>query len=246
MSSLGSDEKHYTYTIITTDSNKQLKFLHDRMPVILDNGSEEIRTWLDPNRHTWSKELQSLLKPYDGELEVYPVNKDVGKVGNNSPTFIIPLTSSENKSNIANFFGNAAAKESSKTKETVELLKPTDRRIPRRGDKGNPEPEPHREGNIKKEEIDDRETVDHDGSEDHAPLPFPKEETKQGVKRELDNVPDDEPPTKTLKLSASLSKGSSEKPPRKTRSATSNNTASPSKSTGKVKGTPKITNFFGK
>lgn len=100
----GSEEKHYTYTIITTDSNKQLKFLHDRMPVILENGSEDIRTWLDPNRYTWSKELQSLLVPFQGELEVYPVSKEVGKVGNNSPNFIIPVASSENKSNIANFF----------------------------------------------------------------------------------------------------------------------------------------------
>lgn len=106
----GSDEKLYTYTIITTDSNKQLKFLHDRMPVILSPGSDEIRQWVDPGRYEWSRELQSLLKPFDGELEVYPVNKDVGKVGNSSPSFIIPLNSKENKSNIANFFSNAKVK----------------------------------------------------------------------------------------------------------------------------------------
>ncbi|EFY91568.1 DUF159 domain protein [Metarhizium acridum CQMa 102] len=106
----GSDEKLYTYTIITTDSNKQLKFLHDRMPVILDPGSDKIKQWLDPARYEWSRELQSLLKPFDGELEVYPVTKDVGKVGNNSPSFIVPLHSKENKSNIANFFSNAQKK----------------------------------------------------------------------------------------------------------------------------------------
>ncbi|KAI0108522.1 DUF159-domain-containing protein [Daldinia grandis] len=105
-----SEQKLYTYTIITTDSNKQLKFLHDRMPVILDNGSEDVRTWLDPKRSEWSKELQALLKPFEGELEVYPVSKDVGKVGNNSPNFIIPIDSKENKSNIANFFAKGAAK----------------------------------------------------------------------------------------------------------------------------------------
>lgn len=106
----GSDEKLYTYTIITTDSNKQLKFLHDRMPVIFSPGSDEIRQWVDPGRYEWSRELQSLLKPFEGELEVYPVNKDVGKVGNSSPSFIIPLNSKENKSNIANFFSNANVK----------------------------------------------------------------------------------------------------------------------------------------
>ncbi|KAI9663731.1 MAG: hypothetical protein M1821_007221 [Bathelium mastoideum] len=102
----GSEEKLYTYSIITTNSNKQLQFLHDRMPVILENGSDEVSIWLDPGRAEWSKELQSLLKPYPGDLECYPVSKDVGKVGNNSASFIIPLDSSENKNNIANFFEN--------------------------------------------------------------------------------------------------------------------------------------------
>ncbi|KAK0386680.1 hypothetical protein NLU13_6515 [Sarocladium strictum] len=104
----GSDDKLFTYTIITTDSNKQLKFLHDRMPVILDPGSDALKKWLDPSRHEWSRELQSLLKPFEGELEVYPVSKEVGKVGNNSPSFVIPVNSKENKSNIANFFTNAS------------------------------------------------------------------------------------------------------------------------------------------
>ncbi|OAL75085.1 hypothetical protein A7D00_0683 [Trichophyton violaceum] len=99
-----SDEKLYTYTVITTSSNSQLKFLHDRMPVILDPGSKAMAAWLDLHTTTWTKELQSLLKPYEGELETYPVSKDVGKVGNNSPSFIVPLDSKENKSNIANFF----------------------------------------------------------------------------------------------------------------------------------------------
>ncbi|ATY66290.1 DDHD domain [Cordyceps militaris] len=99
-----SDEKHYTFTIITTDSNKQLKFLHDRMPVVLEPGSDAMLEWLDPNKYEWSRHLQSLLQPFAGDVEVYPVDKDVGKVGNDSPTFIKPLYSSENKANIANFF----------------------------------------------------------------------------------------------------------------------------------------------
>ncbi|KAK7416779.1 hypothetical protein QQX98_004972 [Neonectria punicea] len=107
----GSDDKTYTYTIITTDSNKQLKFLHDRMPVVLEPGSDDLRMWLDPCRREWSHELQALLKPFDGKLSVYPVTKDVGKVGNNSPSFIIPLDSKENKSNIANLFANVSKKD---------------------------------------------------------------------------------------------------------------------------------------
>ncbi|KAI1344940.1 DUF159-domain-containing protein [Xylariaceae sp. FL0016] len=110
----GEEQEHYTYTIITTSSNEQLNFLHDRMPVIFDNGSESLRTWLDPKRHEWSNELQSLLKPYEGHLEVYPVSREVGKVGNNSPNFIIPVDSKDNKNNIANFFASAATKKSPK------------------------------------------------------------------------------------------------------------------------------------
>lgn len=112
-------EKTYTYTIITTDANKQMRFIHDRMPVIVDPGSDDLRTWLDPEKNEWSKDLQSLLKPYGGDLEIYPVNKDVGKVGNNSPSFVIPLDSKENKSNIANFFGNAAKKAEDQRTSTI-------------------------------------------------------------------------------------------------------------------------------
>ncbi|ROT34616.1 DUF159-domain-containing protein [Sodiomyces alkalinus F11] len=99
-----SDKQLFTYTIITTDSNDQLKFLHDRMPVVLEEGSREIRAWLDPARREWSRELQALLKPYTRDLECYPVSKEVGKVGNDSPSFVVPVDSKENRSNIANFF----------------------------------------------------------------------------------------------------------------------------------------------
>ncbi|KAM0424671.1 hypothetical protein ACHAPT_010197, partial [Fusarium lateritium] len=109
----GSEDKIYTYTIITTDSNEQLKFLHSRMPVILNPHSSAVKTWLDPSRYQWSIDLQSLLKPFGGELEVYPVTKEVGKVGNNSPSFILPLDSKENKSSITNFFANDKQKKGS-------------------------------------------------------------------------------------------------------------------------------------
>ncbi|KAF9764415.1 hypothetical protein IL306_002817 [Fusarium sp. DS 682] len=100
----GSGETLYSYTIITTSSNSELKFLHDRMPVILEPHSSSIAKWLDPSRNQWSDELQGLLKPFEGDLEVYRVPQEVGKVGNNSPTFIVPLDSKANKSNIKNFF----------------------------------------------------------------------------------------------------------------------------------------------
>lgn len=250
----GSEDKHYTYTIITTESNKQLKFLHDRMPVILENGSEDVRTWLDPKRYTWSKELQSLLKPFDGELECYPVSKDVGKVGNNSPTFIIPVASSENKSNIANFFAKGASKGNAKPPTTTKLtnVKKEDDEVDREAIKhtGTEEksPIPTEEMKIKKETKDDRKTVDHTGTEDNAPLPIETLETKRGIKRHLDDVLDEDLPKKISKVSPDSTTKivSPQKSARKMRSATSNNTTSPSKRAGKEKGTQKITNFFEK
>ncbi|RAL08135.1 DUF159 domain protein [Aspergillus homomorphus CBS 101889] len=151
----GSDEELYTFTVITTSSNSYLKFLHDRMPVILDPNSEEMKRWLDPGRTTWSKDLQDMLKPYKGELECYPVPKEVGKVGNNSPDFIVPVSSKENKSNIANFFDNA-----------------------RKGAPDSDHPKQDTEHKVVKDEHEDRATVDTEWTEDNAPQPA------TGVKRE--------------------------------------------------------------
>jgi hypothetical protein len=39
----------------------------------------------------------------------YPVKKEAGKVGEDSPLFIVPIDSAENKSNIANFFSKPAS-----------------------------------------------------------------------------------------------------------------------------------------
>jgi len=99
---------------------------------------------------------------------------------------------------------------------------------------------------VKHEEGEDRETVDHEGTEDNAPLPVPESKVEEkGVKREH---PDDviEPPAKVQKQSNESPKKASPKTSRKTRSATSNGTASPVKPTSKEKGSQKITNFFTK
>ncbi|KAF2130322.1 DUF159-domain-containing protein [Dothidotthia symphoricarpi CBS 119687] len=225
-----SDKKLFTYTIITTDSNKQLKFLHDRMPVVLDNGSDAIRTWLDPNRTEWSTDLQSLLKPYEGELECYPVSKDVGKVGNNSPSFLVPINSAANKNNIANFFGDQKKAVKSKTDEEIKIEHDVD---------------------------ETRETTDRiEGTEDNAPLPVPESdkiqdsEKSRSIKREHsddDNngVTADDPSQEKRSKPTPTTKPSPVKTPAKkqgVRSATSNNSAA---KTPKSDGSRKITSFFG-
>ncbi|KAF9882456.1 feruloyl esterase b precursor [Colletotrichum karsti] len=209
-----SDEKRYTYTIITTDSNKQLKFLHDRMPVILNPGSKEIKTWLDPKRHEWSKELQDLLKPFDGELECYPVSKDVGKVGNNSPSFIIPVASKENKSNIANFFANASAKQKSPKSKIEPTVVTTEETQKSQEEQTQPVPD------VIAKAADDADSPQ-----------------KTGVKREAPAAEtDDEPPKKVPVKAAPATKSRQSKI-----SATSNGSKSPVKSKD---GTQKITKFF--
>lgn len=50
----------------------------------------------------------------------YPVKKEVGKVGEDSPLFIIPLDSAENKSNIANFFTKSTSPKKVKNEKAVE------------------------------------------------------------------------------------------------------------------------------
>jgi hypothetical protein len=237
-----SSEKLFTYTIITTDSNKQLNFLHDRMPVILDNGSDAIRTWLDPTRTEWSKDLQSLLKPYRGELECYPVSKDVGKVGNNSPSFLVPINSAANKNNIANFFGNQQKLAKSKTEAQTAIKTEHDL-----------EDSTNEKGEVKvQHDVDEtRATTDRvEGAEDNAPLPIPADSPK-GIKRERadedlsSNTTEAEPEHKRSKH-ASPTKSPAKKPstPAKkqgTRSATSNGSAA---KMSKADGSQKITSFF--
>lgn len=183
----GAQNSVWSYTVITTDSNKQLNFLHDRMPVIMENGSEELRAWLDPKRDTWNGELQSMLKPFKGELEVYPVSSEVGKVGNNSERFIIPVDSTKNKANIANFFANAKSDPAGR-KPAVKKTED--------------------QAEIKTDPDETRKTIDHSGSENNAPLPIPQSHTDSPpTKRKRPTTDDDnssnsettQPPLKNIK-----------------------------------------------
>ncbi|CAG8906140.1 unnamed protein product [Penicillium egyptiacum] len=211
----GSDEKLYTYTVITTSSNAYLKFLHERMPVILDSGSEAMNKWLDPRQKTWSKELQSILKPYKGELECYPVPKEVGKVGNNSPDFIVPVDSKENKSNIANFFANT---------KTQKKLDPSPKKEP-----VSPK--------VKMVQDEDRATKDSEWSEDNAPKPVPA-----GKREHTPEAPADAEESKKRKVPSDPTEPSPQK--KKLRSATRNSPMKKSSGTKAADGSQQITSFF--
>ncbi|KAK9893877.1 DUF159-domain-containing protein [Cystobasidium minutum MCA 4210] len=135
----GEKKPLHTYTIVTVDANKQMTFLHNRMPAILPD-AQSIATWLDTTDGTWSSKTSSLLKPFEGELEMYdcpsqgllqrrqadcqqslrpnsyPVPKEVGKVGTQSSDYLRPV--SERKGNIASFFAKQSTKKEDKKEKT--------------------------------------------------------------------------------------------------------------------------------
>ncbi|XP_021762821.1 uncharacterized protein LOC110727562 [Chenopodium quinoa] len=107
----------YTFTIVTTDSSSDLKWLHDRMPVILgDEASTDL--WLNGSSDT---KFNTVLKPYEkADLIWYPVTMAMNKASFDGPECIkeIPLKSEQQSNPITKFFskkGTDDDKESNKT-----------------------------------------------------------------------------------------------------------------------------------
>ncbi|KAF9029050.1 DUF159-domain-containing protein [Hymenopellis radicata] len=89
----GQTERLWTFTIVTTEANKDFQWLHERQPVILSN-PDALNAWLDTTSKKWDDKLCKLLEPYSDRkspLECYKVPKEVGKVGTESSTFIQPI-----------------------------------------------------------------------------------------------------------------------------------------------------------
>lgn len=65
MRSRNADEKEplWTFTIVTTDANKDFTWLHDRQPVILSSKAA-VDAWLDTSSQQWTSALTSLVRPY--------------------------------------------------------------------------------------------------------------------------------------------------------------------------------------
>ncbi|KDN51365.1 DUF159-domain-containing protein [Tilletiaria anomala UBC 951] len=116
------EEEVYSFTILTTCSNKQLEFLHDRMPVILPD-AHAIRVWLglDVGSDGGSgkgvtDQVVKLVKPYESPLDCYRCPTEVGKVGNSNPDFILPV--SYRKDGIMAAFGKQKQKQEQKMEES--------------------------------------------------------------------------------------------------------------------------------
>ncbi|KAG2182933.1 hypothetical protein INT44_005914 [Umbelopsis vinacea] len=76
----------------------------------------EVDTWLDNTKPWDNATLGTFLKPYEKKLACYPVTPEVGRVGKNSPDFVIPI--SEKKGTLGSFFAKANTDQSSKREDT--------------------------------------------------------------------------------------------------------------------------------
>ncbi|XP_035541281.1 abasic site processing protein YoqW isoform X3 [Juglans regia] len=98
-----------SFTILTSSSSSALRWLHDRMPVILgDKGS--INTWLNCSS---SSKFDDVLKPYeDPDLVWYPVTPAMGKSSFDGPECIKEIQmKSEGNNLISKFFSKKGIKE---------------------------------------------------------------------------------------------------------------------------------------
>ncbi|KAJ3813133.1 hypothetical protein F5876DRAFT_35855 [Lentinula aff. lateritia] len=118
----------WSFSIVTTAASNEFAWLHDRQPVILST-QEDIDQWLDTSSQRWSEDLaQMVSRAYtkDSPLECYQVPKEVGKIGMESSSFILPI--SVRKDGIeAMFSKQKQAQRTSATKSTPNMKRKHDR-----------------------------------------------------------------------------------------------------------------------
>ncbi|NJN27195.1 MAG: SOS response-associated peptidase [Cyclobacteriaceae bacterium] len=89
-----------TFTIITTNANRIVSKIHDRMPAILD--SEAGKAWLDKKQSIGA--LIELLRPFDPDnMEAYTVSSQVNKATADHPQMIAAAPSADQFGNLTLF-----------------------------------------------------------------------------------------------------------------------------------------------
>jgi putative SOS response-associated peptidase YedK len=81
-------QKIDSFTFLTIEPNKDFLWLHDRMPVMLNE--EERDEWLNPSNRV--KDILHLIKPVETDLlDIQPVSNSVNISSNNIPDCIKPI-----------------------------------------------------------------------------------------------------------------------------------------------------------
>lgn len=89
-----------TFTIITTNANTAVSKIHDRMPVILNQETEQ--EWLNASVST--DEHINLLQPYDAnKMEYHTISPLVNSVANDHPQLIAPAPPADQFGNLTLF-----------------------------------------------------------------------------------------------------------------------------------------------
>ncbi|PUZ37549.1 hypothetical protein GQ55_9G128700 [Panicum hallii var. hallii] len=90
----------HTFTILTTRASSSLKWLHDRMPVILGD-NDSVNVWLNDA----SVKLEEITAPYEGaDLVWYPVTPAMGKTSFDGPECIKEVRMGPSEKPISKFF----------------------------------------------------------------------------------------------------------------------------------------------
>ncbi|TEB30459.1 DUF159-domain-containing protein [Coprinellus micaceus] len=238
----------WTFTIVTTDANPEFSWLHDRQPVFLTNKAA-LDAWLDTSSQTWTPELSKfVLRPYQDQsvpLECYQVPKEVGKIGNESPSFIEPVAS--RKDGIQAMFAKQKQAQTEPSSSQSKSLAPS-----------SSPPKPSFSPTASQSKVAGAE-ADSNAPDLHPPSTPPPKVKRPRSASPIDLTADDEatePEAKKVKVAdkntkAGSSSGSKPKkaPPKSpTKNKSKSSTSSPKKSTAKPSagGSAKITSFFKK
>jgi putative SOS response-associated peptidase YedK len=78
-----------TFCIITCEPNQLMATIHDRMPVILHR--KDYERWLGDEENP-----ADLMRPFPADhMTMWPIDRKVGKVSNNTPDIVDPLDGDE-------------------------------------------------------------------------------------------------------------------------------------------------------
>ncbi len=99
-------EPLYSFTIITMRASTEIRFLHDRMPCILQT-DEEIDAWLSDEPF---RSVTRLLRAFPAaDLEIYQVPSLVNQLSQRGPQCIMPADEHARSAGIAAYFRRPAA-----------------------------------------------------------------------------------------------------------------------------------------